>query len=158
MRLDDGDLLSIASSGAPQQEAFTAHARRWEIETLFGALKSRGFNFEDTHLTHPDRIGKLLALLALAFAWTYRTGQALAERQLVWSWLRGPSQAAISSRKESIIAMRRSKHWPASTANSHSALLSQRPCLGMWYNSSLRAIRRASCGGKPRTGRWGYGY
>lgn len=81
LRPDDGDLLSIARSGAPQQEAFTAHARRWEIETLFGALKSRGFNFEDTHLTHPDRLGKLLALLALAFAWTYRTGQALAERQ-----------------------------------------------------------------------------
>lgn len=60
--------LLIASSGAPPQAAFAAYARRWEIETLFGALKSRGFNFEDTHLTHPDRLGKLLALLALAFA------------------------------------------------------------------------------------------
>jgi hypothetical protein len=43
-------------------------------------LKSRGFNFEETHLTHPERIGKLLALLALGSAWTYRTGQALAEQ------------------------------------------------------------------------------
>jgi hypothetical protein len=79
LRLDDGEFLLIASSGAPQAEAFSAYSRRWEIETLFGALKSRGFNFEDTHLTHPERIGKLLALLALGFAWTYRTGQALAE-------------------------------------------------------------------------------
>lgn len=91
LRLDDGDLLFIASSGAPRQEAFTAHARRWEIETLFGALKSRGFNFEDTHPTHPDRLGKLLALLALAFAWTYRTSQALAERQPIP--LKKPSSA-----------------------------------------------------------------
>lgn len=81
LRLDDGDLLLIASSGAPPQAAFAAYARRWEIETLFGALKSRGFNFEDTHLTHPDRLGKLLALLALAFAWTYRTGEAFANQQ-----------------------------------------------------------------------------
>jgi hypothetical protein len=80
LRLDDGEFLLIASSGAPQAEAFTAYSRRWEIETLFGVLKSRGFNFEDTHLTHPDRIGKLLALLALGFDWTYRTGQSLAEQ------------------------------------------------------------------------------
>lgn len=79
LRLEDGELLLIASSGAPQAEAFSAYSRRWEIETLFGALKSRGFNFEDTHLTHPERVGKLLGLLALGFAWTYRTGQALAK-------------------------------------------------------------------------------
>lgn len=78
LRLDDGELLLIASSGAPQADAFTAYAQRWEIETLFGALKSRGFNLEATHLTQPDRLSKLLALLALAFAWTYRAGETLA--------------------------------------------------------------------------------
>jgi hypothetical protein len=80
LRLTDGDFLIVASSTAPQHEAFTAYSRRWEIETLFGALKSRGFRFEDTHLTQPERISKLLALLALAFAWTYRTGETLAEQ------------------------------------------------------------------------------
>jgi hypothetical protein len=80
-RLEDGDFLLIPSSGDPQAEAFSAYSRRWEIETLFGALKSRGFNFEDTHLIHPDRLGKLLGLLALAFAWTYRTGETLAAQQ-----------------------------------------------------------------------------
>lgn len=81
LRLEDGELLIIASSAASPQEAFTAYAKRWGAETLFGALKSRGFNLEDTHLTHPERLDKLLALLALAFAWTYRTGEALAEQQ-----------------------------------------------------------------------------
>ena len=47
------------------------------METLFGALKSRGFNLEDTHLTDPQRLAKLMGLLALAFAWTYRTGELL---------------------------------------------------------------------------------
>lgn len=77
LRLEDGDFLFIASSGAPQAEAIDAYADRWQVETLFGCLKSRGFNFEDTHLTDPERLAKLMGLLALAFAWTYRTGELL---------------------------------------------------------------------------------
>ena len=77
LRLDDGDFLFVASSGAPQAEAIDAYADRWQVETLFGCLKSRGFNFEDTHLTDPQRLSKLMGLLALAFAWTYRTGELL---------------------------------------------------------------------------------
>ncbi|WAK04330.1 IS4 family transposase (plasmid) [Methylobacter sp. YRD-M1] len=81
LRLDDGDWLIIASSDAPQTQAIEAYARRWEIETLFGCLKSRGFNFEDTHLVDPERLSKLFALLALAFAWTYHTGEQLDSQQ-----------------------------------------------------------------------------
>lgn len=77
LRLDGGDWLVIASSGAPQTQAIDAYARRWEIETLFGCLKSRGFNFEDTHLTDPARLSKLFGLLAVAFAWAYHTGEQL---------------------------------------------------------------------------------
>lgn len=47
------------------------------VNRLFGALKSRGFNLEDTHLTDPKRLAKLMGLLALVFAWTYRTGELL---------------------------------------------------------------------------------
>jgi hypothetical protein len=102
LRLTDGDFLIIASSGASQHEAFTAYLRRWEIETLFGALKSRGFHFEDTHLTQPERISKLLALLALAFAWTYRTGEALAEQHPVPFKKRSSGRSNPSSAKASI--------------------------------------------------------
>lgn len=77
LRLADEDFLFIASSGAPQTGAIDAYADRWQVETLFGALKSRGFNLEDTHLTDPRRLAKLMGLLALAFAWTYRTGELL---------------------------------------------------------------------------------
>jgi hypothetical protein len=75
LRLDDGDCLFIASSGAPQAAAIDADADRWPVETRFGALTSRGFNLEDTHRTDPQRLAKLMGLLALAFAWTYRTGE-----------------------------------------------------------------------------------
>ncbi len=94
LRLDDGEFLFIASSGAPQADAINAYADRWQIETLFGCLKSRGFNVEDTHLVHPERLGKLLGLLALAFAWTYRTGELLHEEKpiLLKKLSSGPSR------------------------------------------------------------------
>jgi hypothetical protein len=53
---------------------------RWGIESLFGALKSRGFDLESTHLHHPERLERLLALLALGFGWAHRTGVWVAER------------------------------------------------------------------------------
>jgi hypothetical protein len=47
----------------------------YNVETLFGALKSRGFNLEDTRLQDPARLDKLLALLALAFTWAFVVGE-----------------------------------------------------------------------------------
>jgi hypothetical protein len=78
--LDDGQLLILVTTDRPEQ-AVSDYARRWEIETLFGCLKSRGFRFEDTHLTHPERISKLIALLALAFVWAYRVGEIHSQSQ-----------------------------------------------------------------------------
>jgi len=56
-------------------EALSIYAKRWEIETMFKAFKSKGFNLEDTHLTKKDRIEKLLALMAIAFVWSYIAGE-----------------------------------------------------------------------------------
>jgi hypothetical protein len=56
------------------------YRRRWGIETLFGALKSRGFDLEATHVVrYPERLERLLGPLALAFTWAHRTGQWVAE-------------------------------------------------------------------------------
>ena len=51
----------------------------YTIEVLFAALKSRGFNFEETHLIDHERIKKLVALLALAFTWAHLVGLWLAQ-------------------------------------------------------------------------------
>ena len=77
LRLEDSELLFVASFGAPQAEALDARADRWQVETLFGCLKTRGFNFEDTHLRDASRLSKMMGLLALAFAWTHRIGEQL---------------------------------------------------------------------------------
>ena len=82
-RLASGELLVVATNTEPKT-ALAHYKRRWEIETLFAAVKSRGFNLEDTHLVHPERIAKLLAVLALAFAFAHATGQWRAKhRQIV---------------------------------------------------------------------------
>jgi len=65
VRLKD-EYLIVASNKAPAQ-ALARYQKRWSIEVLFSALKKRGFDFEQTHLTDPERIKKLIALLAIAF-------------------------------------------------------------------------------------------
>lgn len=56
------------------EDAIGLYRRRWEIETLFGCLKTRGFRMEDTHITAPEKIEKLLFVLAIAFCWSYKLG------------------------------------------------------------------------------------
>lgn len=72
--LGDGEyLILVAPEYTPAPHA--EYKKRWGIETLFGALKSRGFNLEDTRLQDPERLSKLLALLALAYTWAFVVGE-----------------------------------------------------------------------------------
>jgi len=73
LRNEEGELVIIATNDKPAV-ALALYSRRWEIECLFGCLKTRGFNFEDTHLVKLDRINKLLGILAIAFTFAYVVG------------------------------------------------------------------------------------
>ena len=75
LRLVTGELLALATSSSPRH-ALVRYRARWRIETLFGNLKTRGFNLEDTHLADPAKLSTLLALLALAVALSVKTGVA----------------------------------------------------------------------------------
>ena len=77
MRLEDGDLLIVATAHDPSK-AIADYAKRWAIETLFGCFKSRGFCLEATHLQHPQRLAKLIALLSIALCWCFSAGLWLA--------------------------------------------------------------------------------
>src|ERR1700722_13057725 len=79
-RSERGELMIVATNADPQQ-AIYSYLRRWEIETLFGSLKSRGFRFEDTHLTKQDCIEKLIALLVVGFCWAHKVGEWRAEQK-----------------------------------------------------------------------------
>lgn len=65
----------IIISNEPGQQALADYMRRWEIETLFQALKGRGFDLESTRLKDRARIERLLGVLTLAYCWAYSTGE-----------------------------------------------------------------------------------
>lgn len=79
LKLEDEYLLLVTDQ--KPQTALDDYAKRWNIETLFGILKSRGFRFEETHLTDGDRINKLLALLTLATVWAFKVGEWLHQQE-----------------------------------------------------------------------------
>jgi len=66
--------LQIIICFSKPKKAQQNYKERWQIETAFKALKSSGFNIEDTHLTDIKRIEKLLSIVMIAFAWSFVVG------------------------------------------------------------------------------------
>ena len=60
------NLLAVVTNTCAAH-ALTNYRNRWSIEVLFGSLKTKGFNLEDTHIKDPIRLRKLFALCAIAF-------------------------------------------------------------------------------------------
>lgn len=77
--LDGGDFHFLFGSDALPDLA-ALYAQRWGIEQCFQNLKGRGFDLEKTHLRCPLRVGTLVALVSLAYAFCLRMGQAAAEQ------------------------------------------------------------------------------
>ena len=73
MRLPSGEYLIVVSNKECDQ-VLEKYKKRWKIEVLFQALKSRGFQFEETHLHDAKRLKTLFAVLAIAFCWAYHVG------------------------------------------------------------------------------------
>jgi len=69
-----GEFLLVVTTRRPSR-ALALYARRFDIETLFGAFKTRGFNLEDTKVTDPLRSERLFALLVVALVWAVRAGE-----------------------------------------------------------------------------------
>lgn len=78
-RLIDGEYLIIATNS--HNPTLNEYRKRWKIELMFSAFKTRGFNFEDTKITEPDKLEKLIALLSIAFCWCYAVGEVRNESE-----------------------------------------------------------------------------
>ena len=83
----EGELLAVVTIKRPSK-ALKIYRERWEreqparcclvsknVETLFGAFKTRGFNLEDTHVTNVERSERLFALLVITLVWAVRVGE-----------------------------------------------------------------------------------
>lgn len=75
-----GEMLYLAYRGYARKNLLR-YAQRWHTENLHAALKTRGFNLEDTGLTRSERVSTLLHALSIAFIWCCLTGELQAIRQ-----------------------------------------------------------------------------
>jgi len=69
MKTKDEYLIVISPNS--RKNAIEEYWMRWEIESLFWCLKSRWFNFEDTHLQDPERISTMMWVLSIALVWAH---------------------------------------------------------------------------------------
>ena len=72
-----GERILLLTNRTDLTQVLALYGQRWTIETTFACLKSRGFNLEDTHLTHPQRLHLLLGLLAWTLLWALLVGEQL---------------------------------------------------------------------------------
>ena len=74
-----GETLYLAYRGHVGQN-LRRYAQRWQAENLHSALKTRGFDLEDTGLTRTERVYTPLMVVSVAFIWAAVTGELLAAR------------------------------------------------------------------------------
>ncbi len=65
----------VAMSEAPGYLTTLDYARRWGIEPMFSDFKTRGFGLEDSQIRFPDRLARLILVMALALYSAVSTGQ-----------------------------------------------------------------------------------
>jgi hypothetical protein len=64
----------IAMSQKPSAYKALDYGLRWGIEAMFSDFKTRGFGLEDTQIRYPERLARLILVMALALHWAVSTG------------------------------------------------------------------------------------
>jgi len=64
----------IVVSNKDNLNSLEKYQLRWTIENMFGAFKTRGFNFEDTHMTALEKIKKLIVIVSIVYIWCVLIG------------------------------------------------------------------------------------
>jgi len=78
-QLSNGDYFIVGTNSYKRDWA-SIYQKRWQIETLFAAFKSRGFHLESCRVNAARRIKTLLFILAIGLVWAVKTGIWLVEQ------------------------------------------------------------------------------
>lgn len=70
---EHGNLCILATNGMPEK-ALELYSIRWQIESMFLCLKSKGFNLESTHMVSQTKVEVLFGLLAILTCWNCKIG------------------------------------------------------------------------------------
>jgi len=63
------------------EDPVAIYSQRWEIETMFRAFKSAGFDCETTHISDDLRLDTLMQVVSIAFCLAYQVGEIVALEQ-----------------------------------------------------------------------------
>jgi len=74
-------LMVVAPASQKKSQLFIEYGERWRIEEMFESVKTRGFCLEATRICKPQRLRRLIAIIALAFIWAVRVGEFLAKKK-----------------------------------------------------------------------------
>lgn len=94
MRLKNGELLILAHT-KDIKDATTEYRYRWNIEHMFKAFKSAGFNLEDTRIINPDKLQTLTSVMAIAFCAAYQLGDKQHQEQPIETKKHGYKQYSL---------------------------------------------------------------
>jgi hypothetical protein len=61
------DPIYLETNIEPAAESLYWYRKRFKIETMFSDKKSRGFNIHKSHISHPERVARLLMVTTLAY-------------------------------------------------------------------------------------------
>ena len=64
----------IAMDAAPTKYTVLDYGMRWGIEAMFSDFKTRGFGITQSQIKKPDRLARLILVLAIAMYWAVSTG------------------------------------------------------------------------------------
>lgn len=73
----------IVATYQNDSQTMKVYAKRWSIECFFKAIKTAGFNIEDTHLSDQKRLEKLFAVITIAFVWVYLIGEYQNQQKVI---------------------------------------------------------------------------
>ncbi len=75
---DDGhpEPWIIAMNAKPSQYTVLDYGMRWGIEAMFSDFKTRGFGIAQSQIKKPDRLERLILVMAIAMYWAVSTGAA----------------------------------------------------------------------------------
>ena len=104
----------IAMSEKPGYVRTLEYSARWGIEPMFSDFKSRGFGLDDTQIRYPNRLAKLVLVMALALYCAVSTG--------LWDQARHPLPAEAKPARTQ----------PRNVARSQTS----------WFTRGLRCIAR----------------
>lgn len=72
-------IFLITNSEKSFAETCRLYGQRYKIETIFSDQKSRGFNIHKSHLSHPNRVSRLLLATSIAYVWLIYLGVEISQ-------------------------------------------------------------------------------